>query len=193
MSMSGQGVGDKMSIYQKHPWIIPIVPFIILFIIVHGIISYFLTMLCPIKVWTSFNRFGSKIASWIPKVEVVREFTHMGFNCLVHKKKSGSLYGRVVLPKEHPYYGKGPWELPDSLYQLGRFTYGTPFQGEDQWYVEIATSEMYVRYEAKDPIDFVTSKTKQLAEQLAIKSQPANEREKPKYVERARVLEKPIN
>lgn len=160
----------KESIYRKYPWIIPVVPFIILFFVVFFVVSYFLTMLCPIKVWTSFNRFGSKIASWIPKVEVVRDFTHGGFKCLVHKQKSGSLDGYVVLPREHPYYGKGPGYILDLFTYEDRLSSSTPFPGVDPWKVGIHTHERY------NDIDFVVSKTKQLAEQLAIKSQPMKER-----------------
>lgn len=154
----------KESIYRKHPWIIPIVPFIILYLIIFVIISQFLTMLCPVKVSTSFNRFGSKITGWIPKVEVVREFTHAGFKCLVHKKKSGSLAGYVVLPREHPYYGKGPDYISDLLDREDRLSCSTPPRGADPWEVGIHTHEW-----ADHDIDFVESKTKQLAEQLAIK------------------------
>ena len=135
-----------MSIYQKHPWIIPIVPFIILFIIVHGIISYLLTMFCPLKVWTSFNRFGSKMVSWIPKEEIMREFSHAGFKCLVHKEKSGSLHGYVILLKEHPYYGKPPWDIPDEiLFSLPRgLSLGTPSPGKEPWKVEILPMRCFI-------------------------------------------------
>ncbi len=152
-----------MSIYQKHPWIIPIVPFIILFIIVHGIISYLLTMFCPLKVWTSFNRFGSRMVSWLPKEELAREFRHAGFKCLIRKDKSGSLAGYVVLPREHPYYGKGPWDIPESIIAQDGLSFSTPLKkGGDkgEWRVGIHTHEIY------KSMDFVVNKIKELAEQL---------------------------
>jgi len=160
----------KESIYRKYPWIIPIVPFIILFFVVFFVVSYFLTMLCPLKVWTSWNRFGSKIAGWIPKVEVMREFTHAGFDCLVQKTKSGSLHGYVSLPREHPYYGKGPGYILDFFAYEDEVRHSsTPPPGVDPWKVGIHTHESFFWGRKDNDIDFMTSKTKQLAEQLAIK------------------------
>ncbi|GAI81400.1 unnamed protein product, partial [marine sediment metagenome] len=115
--------------------------------------------------------------SWLPKEEITKEFSHAGFKCLIHKEKSGSLHGYVILLKEHPYHGKGPWDIPENIiaHEDG-LIFSTPLPGVDPWRVGIGTHERY------HTVDFVVSKIKHLAEQLE-KRNKVSTRLKEEYVQ----------
>ena len=94
------------------------------------------------------------LQSW----QTMRKFEHAGFKCLIERSESGGLAGYVILPNEHPYYGKGPWDIPESSIAQDGLSFSTPFKGEHPWKVGIHTHEIY------RSMDFVVNKTKELAE-----------------------------
>ena len=107
-----------------------------------------------------FHREGGKevtmqvLQSW----QTIRKFEHAGFKCLIKRSESGGLAGYVILPKRHPYYGKGPWDIPESSIAQDGLSFSTPFKGEHPWEVGIHTHEIF------RSTDFVVNKTKELAE-----------------------------